>query len=94
MSPQLPYGAFTLLPGGVPAVECCSRIGKCAEEADRVDEVVDRVVRLGFEVRVDATVDGQPIWAQVTRYRAQLLDLKPGDTVYVRILERVDVPVA
>jgi sulfate/thiosulfate transport system ATP-binding protein len=66
-----------------------------AEATDgAVPAVVDRVVRLGFEVRVDATVDGQPIWAQVTRYRAQLLDLKPGDTVYVRILERVDVPVA
>jgi sulfate transport system ATP-binding protein len=52
-----------------------------------VPAVVERVVRLGFEVRVDATVDGEPIWAQVTRYRSQLLDLKPGDTVYVRVLE-------
>jgi len=55
-----------------------------------VPAVVERVVRLGFEVRVDATVAGEPIWAQVTRYRAQLLDLKAGDTVYVRELDRVD----
>jgi sulfate/thiosulfate transport system ATP-binding protein len=58
-----------------------------------VPAVVERVVRLGFEVRVDATVDGEPIWAQVTRYRAQLLDLKPGDTVYVRVLERVEATI-
>ncbi len=65
-----------------------------AEPVDgAVAAVVERVVRLGFEVRVDATVDGEPIWAQVTRYRAQLLDLRPGDTVYVRVLERVDAPV-
>ncbi len=59
-----------------------------------VPAIVERVVRLGFEVRVDATVDGEPIWAQVTRYRAQLLDLRPGDTVYVRVLERVDAQVS
>ncbi len=65
-----------------------------AEPADgAVPAVVERVVRLGFEVRVDATVDGEPIWAQVTRYRAQLLSLKPGDTVYVRVLERAELPV-
>jgi sulfate transport system ATP-binding protein len=66
-----------------------------AEPSDgAVPAVVERVVRLGFEVRVDATVDGEPIWAQVTRYRAQLLDLRPGDTVYVRVLERVDAQVS
>jgi len=62
-----------------------------AEPGDgAVPAVVERVVRLGFEVRVDATVAGEPIWAQVTRYRSQLLDLKAGDTVYVRELDRVD----
>jgi sulfate/thiosulfate transport system ATP-binding protein len=65
-----------------------------AEPADgAVPAIVERVVRLGFEVRVDATVDGQPIWAQVTRYRAQLLALRPGDTVYVRVLEPAASPV-
>jgi len=62
-----------------------------AEPGDgAVPAVVERVVRLGFEERVDATVAGEPIWAQVTRYRARLLDLKSGDTVYVRELDRVD----
>jgi len=65
-----------------------------AEPADgAVAAVVERVVRLGFEVRVDATVDGEPIWAQVTRYRAQLLALRPGDTVFVRVLEPAAQPV-
>ena len=65
-----------------------------AEPADgAVPAVVERVVRLGFEVRVDATVGGQPIWAQITRYRSQLLDLHPGDTVFVRVLEPAAAPV-
>ena len=65
-----------------------------AEPVDgAVAAVVERVVRLGFEVRVDATVGGQPIWAQVTRYRSQLLDLRPGDTVFVRVLEPAASPV-
>lgn len=65
-----------------------------AEPGDgAVPAVVERVVRLGFEVRVDAIVNGEPIWAQVTRYRAQLLHLKAGDTVYVRVLERAGATV-
>jgi sulfate transport system ATP-binding protein len=45
---------------------------------------VTRVVRLGFEVRVEMILDGQDAWAQVTRGTAQRLDLKPGGTVHVR----------
>ncbi len=52
--------------------------------ADAVRAVVERVVRLGFEVRVDAVADGEPIWAQLTRDGARRLSLQPGDTVYVR----------
>jgi sulfate transport system ATP-binding protein len=43
---------------------------------------VTRVVRLGFEVRVEAVSDGQDVWAQVSRATADALDLAPGDTVY------------
>src|SRR5262245_20328368 len=46
---------------------------------------VERVVRLGFEVRVDAVVDGEPVWAQVTRDAANRLGLEPGSTVHVSI---------
>lgn len=45
---------------------------------------VARVVRLGFEVRIDLLVDGQPVWAQATREQAHRLGLGPGDAVHVR----------
>ncbi|WP_066934786.1 sulfate/molybdate ABC transporter ATP-binding protein [Microtetraspora fusca] len=45
---------------------------------------VTRVVRLGFEVRVELLVDGREAWAQVTRGTAEQLALAPGATVHVR----------
>jgi sulfate transport system ATP-binding protein len=47
------------------------------------EAVVERVTRLGFEVRVDLMVDGAEAWAQATRGTAEHLDLKPGDHVWV-----------
>jgi sulfate transport system ATP-binding protein len=44
---------------------------------------VDRVVRLGFEVRAEmSTVDGE-VWAQLTRTAAEELALAAGSTVYL-----------
>jgi sulfate transport system ATP-binding protein len=46
---------------------------------------VERVVRLGFEVRVELAMSGdREIWAQVTREEAERLDLEEGRTVHVR----------
>ncbi|MBP2704579.1 sulfate ABC transporter ATP-binding protein [Microbispora sp. RL4-1S] len=48
---------------------------------------IARVVRLGFEVRVEVEVDGQDgreAWVQVTRELADRLGLAPGDTVTLR----------
>ncbi|GII52313.1 sulfate/thiosulfate import ATP-binding protein CysA [Planotetraspora thailandica] len=45
---------------------------------------VSRIVRLGFEVRVELRIDGKDAWVQVTRSFADQLGLKPGDTVSVR----------
>ena len=47
---------------------------------------VDRVVALGFEVRVELTsaATGGPFTAQITRGDSEALALKEGDTVYVR----------
>jgi sulfate transport system ATP-binding protein len=59
-----------------------------------VEAVVERVVRLGFEVRVDAVADGEPIWAQLTRDGARRLALEPGDTVYVRAVPPAEESVA
>jgi ABC-type molybdate transport system ATPase subunit len=41
-------------------------------------------VRLGFEVRVEMSLDGRHTWAQITRGAADRLDLAPGDTIHVR----------
>lgn len=48
-------------------------------------EVV-RIVPLGFEIRVEFALDGgkDEIWAQLTREEAEKLDLRNGQTVYVR----------
>ena len=51
-----------------------------------VPATVSRIVRLGFEVRVEMVSAGRPTWAQVTRDLARRLDLTPGDTVYLRPL--------
>lgn len=54
---------------------------------DAVSAVVRRIVKLGFEVRVDlqAAQGGQEISAQLTRASAAQLDLAPGREVYVRL---------
>jgi len=48
--------------------------------------VIDRVVYLGFEVRVELTsaTTGGPFTAQITRGDAEALGIKAGETVYVR----------
>jgi sulfate transport system ATP-binding protein len=47
------------------------------------EATVERVTRLGFEVRVDLVIDGAQAWAQATRGTAEHLDLKPGDRIWV-----------
>ena len=53
---------------------------------DVVEAQIDRVVKLGFEVRVELTdaATGAPFTAQITRGDSEALGLKAGDTVYVR----------
>ena len=54
-----------------------------APEAD--EAMVQRIVRLGFEVRVELLLaDGQELWAQMTRDEADLLELVQGAIVYAR----------
>jgi sulfate transport system ATP-binding protein len=55
--------------------------------------VVTRVTRLGFEVRVDVDVAGEPVWVQLTRAEATRLDLRPGDVVDVLVAAHAGVPV-
>ncbi|MEP6760392.1 MAG: TOBE-like domain-containing protein [Sporichthyaceae bacterium] len=51
---------------------------------ETVKATVTRVTLLGFEVRVDLEVDGEELWAQVTRGSAEQLGLVEGQTLFVR----------
>jgi sulfate/thiosulfate transport system ATP-binding protein len=55
-------------------------------EPGTVPGSVVRIVRLGFEVRIDLLVDGEPTWAQATRDQVRRLSIRPGDTVHLRAL--------
>lgn len=46
--------------------------------------VVTRIVRLGFEVRLEMRIGERDVWAQLTRGTADRLGIGPGDTVYLR----------
>ena len=56
-----------------------------AEATGIVRATIDRLVMLGFEVRVELTnaATGGPFIAQITRGDAEALGLREGDTVYV-----------
>ena len=50
------------------------------------EALVDRVIHLGFEVRVELTLDdGRRVWAQLTRQRAAELEVEDGQILYVRL---------
>jgi sulfate transport system ATP-binding protein len=50
-----------------------------------LEAIVNRVVHLGFEVRVElALADEETLSAQLTRAEADELEIKPGDIVWVR----------
>jgi sulfate/thiosulfate transport system ATP-binding protein len=56
------------------------------DEASGEEALVERVVHLGFEVRVELKLhDGREIWAQVTREHAQQLELREGQILSVRV---------
>jgi sulfate/thiosulfate transport system ATP-binding protein len=65
-----------------------------AQTAGVVRATIDRVVMLGFEVRVELTnaATGGPFTAQITRGDAVALGLKEGDTVYVRATRVPTIP--
>jgi sulfate/thiosulfate transport system ATP-binding protein len=56
--------------------------------------VIERVVMLGFEVRIELlnSATHQPFTAQITRGDAEALALKEGDTVYVRATRVPSLP--
>jgi sulfate transport system ATP-binding protein len=57
-----------------------------ASDGTGTEALVERVVHLGFEVRVELKLDdGREIWAQVTRGSAQELELQAGQILSVRL---------
>jgi sulfate transport system ATP-binding protein len=52
---------------------------------DTIEGMIDRVVHLGFEVRVELTLDnGRHAWVQTTRGQAEVAELAEGQIVYLR----------
>jgi sulfate/thiosulfate transport system ATP-binding protein len=55
------------------------------ENGETEAATVERVVHLGFEVRVELGLPGdRDLWAQVTREECERLNLEPGALVFVR----------
>jgi sulfate transport system ATP-binding protein len=46
--------------------------------------VITRLVRLGFEVRVNAIANDRDVWVQLTRAQAGVLRLQAGDVIHLR----------
>jgi sulfate transport system ATP-binding protein len=55
-------------------------------EEDALQALVERVARVGFEVRVEAVLaDGSPVGILATRQQAEELELRPGQIVWLRV---------
>ena len=61
-------------------------------EAGASPATVLRVVRLGFEVRVDVRAAGEDVWVQLTRGEADELGVEPGSRVFVRTVPGAGMP--
>jgi sulfate transport system ATP-binding protein len=56
------------------------------DDGSGTEALVERVVHLGFEVRVELKLhDGREIWAQITRETAQQLEISEGQILSVRL---------
>ena len=54
-------------------------------EEGGLEAMIERVVHLGFEVRVEVTLaSDRRMWVQLTRARATELELEPGQIVWLR----------
>jgi len=63
-------------------------VGRVRPEPGTVEAMVERVVHLGFEVRVELSLsDGERVVAQLSRHDADQYELSRGDIVHVRSTE-------
>ena len=52
---------------------------------EAAEAMIDRIVHLGFEVRVELTLgDGEKTWVQTTKAQAEELELSEGEIVWLR----------
>lgn len=79
--------------GGDPSMAMAEHEGT-AESAGVTRATVERIVRLGFEVRLELrnAATGDQFAAQVTRGDAAALHLSEGETVYARATRIPDLP--
>lgn len=57
------------------------------------EAMIDRIVHLGFEVRVELTLgDGEKTWVQTTKAQAEELELSDGQIVWLRPSTPADAP--
>lgn len=61
-------------------------------DAGTVPARVERLVRLGFEVRADLVAGGEELWVQLTRGEADRLRLEPGTEVHLRAMANPSLP--
>jgi sulfate/thiosulfate transport system ATP-binding protein len=60
-----------------------------APASGAAEAMIDRVLHLGFEVRVELTLgDGETTWVQTTRSRVEELELTEGAIVWLRPLDQ------
>jgi len=57
-------------------------------EPGTISATVERITRIGFEVRVDLSAGDEPTWVQTTRGQADGLDLVPGRQLWLRASPR------
>jgi ABC-type sulfate/molybdate transport systems ATPase subunit len=56
------------------------------EEDGAVQAIIERVARVGFEVRIEAALgDGSPVPVLATRQQADELELRAGQIVWLRV---------
>jgi sulfate transport system ATP-binding protein len=56
------------------------------EEEGAVQAIIERVARVGFEVRIEAALgDGSPVPVLSTRQQADELELRAGQIVWLRV---------
>jgi sulfate/thiosulfate transport system ATP-binding protein len=65
-----------------------------ADSTGAVAAQVQRLVRVGFEVRAEVSAAGTDTWVQLTRGQADALGLRVGGTVWLRPSEHASVLVA